>query len=123
MRELIRRLRVIYAQKQLIHGVGGQQLGQERYRIVAPGYILEDLMNAADALERMQKDAARLRYAMEDIDGFVHVGKDKYDYAMEIAAKNGRDAPSEDDEMDGIRALIDAAIDHEQPARIGTGDA
>lgn len=59
------------------------------------------------------KDGERLRYVMQDLDGFVHVGKDKHDYAMEVAAENGRDEPSAEDELEGIHRLIDAAREAE----------
>ena len=57
-----------------------------------------------------KKDAERLIFAMQDIDGFGAVALDKYDYAMHFAHCNGRDEPTKEDELIGLRALIDAAI-------------
>ena len=57
-----------------------------------------------------KKDAERLIFAMQDIDGFGGVAWDKYDYAMHFAHCNGRDEPTKEDELIGVRALIDAAI-------------
>lgn len=57
-----------------------------------------------------KNDADRLIFAMGDLDGFVNVSWDKYDYALHFAQANGRDTPNADDELAGLRALIDAAI-------------
>lgn len=54
-------------------------------------------------------DAERLLFVMKDIDGFVNVKKDKYEYALCVAQENGREEPNKQDELDGIRALIDMA--------------
>lgn len=62
-----------------------------------------------DMLEAAQKDAARLMFACE-FDGYEGVQKDKYDYASELAERAGRDEPSKEDEINGLRALIDAAM-------------
>lgn len=61
--------------------------------------------SAADA-----RDAERLRFAMQDIDGFGGVVADKYDFAMQIAYERGNDEPTKADELDGIRELIDTAM-------------
>lgn len=56
-----------------------------------------------------REDGERLRFVMQDIDGFYGIEPDKYDLAMKEAAANGRDEPNADDELAGIRALIDLA--------------
>ena len=40
----------------------------------------------------------------------VKVTADKYEFAMQVAAEAGRDEPNRQDEIDGIRMLIDTAI-------------
>ena len=62
------------------------------------------------AIEAAQKDAARLMFACE-FDGYVGVEKDKYDYACECMDEAGRDEPNEEDELNGLRRLIDAKMD------------
>ena len=59
----------------------------------------------ADAL-----DAARLLYATKDFDGYVHVMRDKYDFALECMEEAGRSEPTIEDELNGVRRLIDAAL-------------
>jgi hypothetical protein len=61
--------------------------------------------------KKMASDTARLRYMMENgPDGFVHVRRDRYDYAMDAAEENGREEPIEADEFEGFRRLIDCAM-------------
>lgn len=54
----------------------------------------------------------RLKFIKEQclIDGFAHIEKDLYDYALEVAAENDRNDPSEEDEFNGFRRMVDAAI-------------
>jgi hypothetical protein len=59
----------------------------------------------------MASDTARLRYMMESgSDGFVGVEKDRYEYASEVAAENGREEPNVSDELEGFRRMIDCAM-------------
>ena len=59
----------------------------------------------------MACDTERLRYMMEEgPDGFLHVTKDRYDYAAEVAAERGREEPNSRDEMDGYRRMLDCAM-------------
>jgi hypothetical protein len=76
---------------------------------IDPKVVLELL----DMLEAAQKDAARLLYATKDYDGFEHVKLDKYDYATECMEEAGRDEPNAEDELNGVRRLIDAAMQSE----------
>ena len=58
----------------------------------------------------LEKDAARLLYATKDYDGFVHVKRDKYEFTLECMEEAGRSEPTIEDELNGVRRLIDAAI-------------
>jgi hypothetical protein len=76
---------------------------------------------AADELERLtreleeaRKDAERLMFATGGYDGFVSVDADKYEYAAQCAAEAGRDEPNAEDEINGVRRLIDAAMSQEK---------
>lgn len=60
-------------------------------------------------VEGLRKDGERLIYATKDYDGFVNVKKDKWDYALECAIENNRE-PTCEDELNGVRRLIDAAL-------------
>ena len=62
------------------------------------------------------RESLRLRFLMkaELLDGFVSVPMDRYEYACEVAQERGHDEPTEDDELEGFRRLIDAAIAKEQ---------
>jgi hypothetical protein len=55
-------------------------------------------------------DSRRLAYLMREIDGFVHIAKDRYDYALELAQRDGREAPNAMDELNGFRQMIDDAM-------------
>ena len=56
----------------------------------------------------LAEDAKRLMFACE-FDGYDGVPKDKYEFAMEVAAEHGREEPTPEDELNGLRRLIDAA--------------
>lgn len=59
----------------------------------------------------MGPDTRRLLYLMHNgPDGFAHVEKDRYQYASERAEAAGREEPNWQDELNGWRLLIDAAI-------------
>lgn len=64
-------------------------------------------------LHDAQRDAERLRFAFI-ADGFVNLPKDRNDYAMDCAEEAGRDEPNAEDELNGVRRLIDAAMDAER---------
>jgi hypothetical protein len=64
-------------------------------------------------------DAARLLYVTKDIDGYVHVKRNKYDFALECMEEAGRSEPTIEDALNGVRRLIDAAIE----AQAKQGDA
>jgi hypothetical protein len=60
-------------------------------------------------------DTQRLQYLLhaEVLDGFAHVTLDRHEYAFHCADEAGREEPNQDDELNGFRRLIDAAIDRE----------
>lgn len=64
-------------------------------------------------LER-DHDAGRLMYVMEDVDGFCNIDDDKQEVVYEVATKNGREAPNDDDRLEGARLLIDRAMGVDQ---------
>lgn len=72
--------------------------------------------DVAPPFDESTKDAERLIFAMGDLDGFVNVAWDKYDYAMLFAYRNGREKPTAEDELSGLRALIDVAIMAKEPS-------
>lgn len=68
--------------------------------------VIRQLLAENDAL---REDAERLLYMSKDMDGFVHVARDKYEYAIECMQEAGRSEPTADDELNGLRRMIDAA--------------
>lgn len=59
----------------------------------------------------MNSDTDRLLHMIKTgCDGFVHVKKDRYEYASEVAEEKGRDEPNEEDELEGYRRMIDCAM-------------
>jgi hypothetical protein len=65
-------------------------------------------------------DARRLRYLMNvAVEGFANIPKDRYDYACEHAAKQGREEANELDELNGFRQMIDDAMIAD--AEVGNG--
>lgn len=79
---------------------------------------IDKLWNAEDAVEsklreilqEYSKDGERLLFACE-FDGYTTVEKDRYDYAIDCMEENGRDEPNKEDELNGLRRLIDAAME------------
>jgi len=47
---------------------------------------------------------------MQSIDFFSDVQKNRYQYATDVAKEEGHDEITEQDEIEGFRRLIDAAI-------------
>lgn len=58
----------------------------------------------------MASDTARLAFLITEIEGFCGVEKDRYDFASDVAAEEGREEPTAADELEGFRRLIDAAM-------------
>jgi hypothetical protein len=71
---------------------------------------IAELAAAATQAQEDALDAARLLYATKDYDGFVHVKRDKYEFTLECMEEAGRSEPTIEDELNGVRRLIDAAI-------------
>lgn len=65
-----------------------------------------------DYAEELEKDSARLWFACI-FDGYSTVEEDRYDFAEYCAHENGRDEPNKEDELNGLRRLIDAAMEAE----------
>jgi len=57
----------------------------------------------------------RLMAAFE-ADGFVGVELDRYDYACIVAEENGNAEPTRDDEIEGVRRLVDQHIVNQKKA-------
>ena len=57
-------------------------------------------------------DADRLLFLVkaEVIEGFVGVTKDRYDYASEVAEERKHETPTMNDELEGLRRLLDEAM-------------
>lgn len=57
----------------------------------------------------MPSDSERLRALMKAdvLEGFACLPRDRYDYASEVAELNGHEEPTETDELDGFRQMID----------------
>lgn len=68
------------------------------------------LLALISRLRAAERDAGRLSYACQGFDGFFHVAKDKYEFALECAEECGREEPNAEDELNGIRRLIDTAM-------------
>lgn len=72
--------------------------------------VCTELRRQHARIAELEKDAARLLYATKDYDGFVHVERDKYSLLLECMEEAGRSEPTDEDELNGVRRLIDAAI-------------
>ena len=60
----------------------------------------------------LRKDRIYLAWLLQEEcvpDGFVGVEADRYEFAMQAATEAGRDEPTDDDCLEGLRRLIDAA--------------
>ncbi len=60
--------------------------------------------------DQFQDDSVRLEYVCKEFDSYFGISEDKYDFAMQVAWKNGRDEPNRQDEVEGLRRLIDKAM-------------
>ena len=72
-------------------------------------YLSQDRAEAAEA--EVSGMRARMFYLATDgcVEGFVHVNRDVYDFASEMAELAAREEPNDDDLIDGFCQLIDAA--------------
>ena len=75
------------------------------------GYVSHGPVICGNCMEGItMSDARRLKWVMQDIDGFACLSADKWEYAQDEATRNGREEPNESDMMDGIRRMIDWAM-------------
>lgn len=72
----------------------------------------EKLAKAAlAALEGELRDAGRMLFWFrEGVDGIAGLERDKYEYVDDVALKNGREEPTDDDCLEGFRQFTDDAI-------------
>lgn len=82
---------------------------QEMARLMLEAAGVPEMVARIAALEA---DSRRLRGLMEHsgIDGFSGVADDRYDFAIQVATERDHDEPTDQDEFDGWRQLIDAAM-------------
>lgn len=116
MDDLIERLRAYIAQREKIRD-GGITITECN----GVPLTVTDLREAAAALEAAREDAERLALLATDgcVEGFIGVEKDIYEYASDVAEESGREEPNESDMLNGLRRLVDAAIDAAREARNG----
>lgn len=79
-------------------------------------------MNKNDEKANETTDADRIWFLRQYVEGVEDVEKDRYDYAIEVAAERKHDEPTEQDELDGFRRMIVLAIRHEQRAAAKRGE-
>ncbi|MCC7144281.1 MAG: hypothetical protein IT349_19470 [Candidatus Eisenbacteria bacterium] len=72
-----------------------------------------DLRALLDAVKELERDAERLRFVAELVDGIGDV--DLYEEAGFYASAFGREEPNDSDYIAAVRTAIDAAIAKEQP--------
>ena len=80
---------------------------------------LRDLEDACDLLNKENKALKQeLMFACQ-FEGYVGVEKDKYDFAIEFMDEAGMDEPSFEDEVNGLRKLIQLAMESENGSTRG----
>ena len=57
----------------------------------------------------MFTDEQRMKFIMQDCESYLNVDNDRYDYAMDVAEEHGRMSPTEEDEIEGFRRMVDEA--------------
>lgn len=76
----------------------------------------QELHKLLDYVEQLEKENNALKEELMfacQFDGYVGVDKDKYDFAIEFMEEAGRDEPSFEDEVNGLRKLIQLAMENE----------
>lgn len=74
---------------------------------------LKEFLQYTENLEEENKALKQeLMFACQ-FDGYVGVEKDRYDFAIEFMDEAGRDKPSFEDEVNGLRKLIQLAMENE----------
>lgn len=56
----------------------------------------------------------RLKFLMQDVDSYLGIKMDRYEYAEEVARENGREYPNIDDEFTGFIRMVDDAIEYNE---------
>lgn len=64
----------------------------------------------------MRTDKERLDFLADDPipEGFANLEMDVYEYAIQVANEAGGDEPTKEDQREGFRRMIDAAMDAEE---------
>ena len=58
----------------------------------------------------MITDEQRLKFLMLDCESYFKVKMDRHEYALEVAEESGRITPTEEDELEGFRRMVDEAM-------------
>ena len=99
---------------EIIDRMADAVLGTDRAEWSSSYDLADVAQEVEDEIKRqkseLEKDAARLLYATKDYDGFVHVERDKYEFTLECMEEAGRSEPTIEDELNGVRRLIDTAL-------------
>lgn len=89
------------------------------YKDFAIGYSrdIEDMLKESlQYVKELEKENKALKQELMfacQFDGYVGVEKDKYDFAIEFMDEAGRDEPLFEDEVNGLRKLIQLAMENE----------
>jgi hypothetical protein len=92
----------------LVHEYAAMQFVEPYGKQIDAADAIEDKVR--EILQEYSKDSERLLFSCE-FDGYTTVEKDRYDYAIDCMEENGRDEPNKEDELNGLRRLIDAAME------------
>jgi len=58
----------------------------------------------------MITDEQRLKFIMLDVEDYFKVKMDRHEYALEVAEESGRIEPTDEDELEGFRRMVDEAM-------------
>lgn len=76
---------------------------------------IDELQALLDYITGLEKDNKALKEELMfacEFDAYTTVDKDRYDFAIDFMDKAGRDEPSFEDEVNGLRRLIQMAMEH-----------
>ncbi|MGL4585297.1 MAG: hypothetical protein ACRCVU_20260 [Flavobacterium sp.] len=76
----------------------------------------QDIRALLNYIAELEKENASVKQELMfacQFDGYVGVEKDRYDLAIEFMDEAGRDGPSFEDEVNGLRKLIQLAMENE----------
>lgn len=60
-------------------------------------------------LAEVERLRSALEFVMTEIDGFVGVDSDRYDFAADVSIERGHEEPTAEDELDGFLRLVKEA--------------